>query len=285
VKKNKGKFIAVGILLPLLMGLVAFLFSSPASAATACHGTQTATITNDPDSGNFGNWAVDTTFTRTTTVLASCSGVVLEDTGSFQTVAGGKSPRSGVALPSTKIDGTFTGRITLTFKAPETQSQITALLKTLPKHVNKPASSVTGQWADALSATEDNDWKWTYTTGCQTWVDAFNNSDGKDSKGDITKVCPVTTTTSNPPPSSTAPTGASNPPASAQNSASGSGSVVHQVSTVPVGAPATGGGATARVDGSWYAYGTWALAVIAIGLLIYRKEIKQFRNRKASREG
>jgi hypothetical protein len=251
--------IAAGALLIAAAGGSALLTEPASAAPTHCTGSAVSTITNDPDSGGHGDWAVDTTFTRTTTVKADCTGVLVEDKGSFATIAGAKSPRDGVALPSTPVTGTFTGKITLTFTTPAKPGPVS--LAALPKVVHHPKVSVTQTWATDLKATEDNDWTWTYTTGCQTWVDAFNNGDGAQSKGDITgKTCPVKT----PPPTTTVTV----PPTTVTQTAPGFPASpvttpVAQVTAVPSGAPETGGGATAGAQVLWELY--LALAILAAG--------------------
>ena len=195
-------------------------------------------------------------------------------------------------MPAWESAGIFQPRITLTFTTKHAPGVVD--LSALPKSVKNPTSSVTGLWATKLNATENNDWSWTYTTGCEKWVDAFNNDDGQaKSAGDITgKVCkpqgggtttsvPPTTTT--PPPTTTTtapPTTSAAPTTGASSGGSGGGNpavttTVQQVSTVPVGAPETGGGATAGVQDEWLLIVGGALLIAAAFSLFYLRRRPQ----------
>lgn len=260
------KTLAAGFVLAVLFGVLAVLFGSPASAATPCvAGTavvsgNTAKITNDPDSGDKGNWAVDN-FTRTTDILDNCDGtftVNIHDSGTFTTLPGGPSPRQGLPLPLAPLTGSFNGA---TVETVHSTSQPTSVA--IPTIDGSPSTS---QWfsrffaGDEVTGTEGA-YSWTYKTACERWVDADSSNSGADvADGDITgKVCAVKT----PPPTTTVTT----PPTTVVNNVPGATKTVTTVQQVkaPVGAPETGGGSTAHLQDAWLLFVILGIAVAILG--------------------
>jgi hypothetical protein len=149
-------------------------------------GEFTTEVLDRPDSGLGGTWAKDT-FTRTTVVYrnADCTyGITLRDEGTFTTLANAPSP-GGTATLGASFTGTFTGG-----------AQITVISDVPP--VDPPATSdgtvSSSQWAMLLFPDNPgklNEWGWTYTTPCETWLNAHDGN-----QGDVTgKVCETETST------------------------------------------------------------------------------------------
>ena len=205
--------------------------------------TVTTHVTDDPDSGGAGNWSYDT-FDRTFSVYANpggcallpsgdvCYSATISDAGTFVTIPGAYQPNQGdpsaqtrSKISSPSVSGTFSGSSGYVFYAPGADLPAAANVNltvkdnfTVPSgedttsHWYLQAFTVSGQ--PAVTGTESNDWTWTYKTGCETWTDAWNNSDGQSANlaadGNITgAVCPV------PAPTPTASTPLPPPPVSA----------------------------------------------------------------------
>jgi hypothetical protein len=185
--------------------------AGPAGPAGASYVPVTATATtalsDRSDSGNHGNWATDT-ISRTVAVARhsavpakDCGSSAtqcwfytgtIEDTGTFTTIAGADSPQAGVAITGTQT-GSMIGGSEIEFYA----SSDTPNASLVPATATGNTVSTT-TWAEQLfadgtlfSTPKLTNWSWTYTdtspANCETWTDAYNNSDGSlVADGDIT---------------------------------------------------------------------------------------------------
>jgi hypothetical protein len=170
-------------------------------------------VTNDADSGNHGNWAVDT-LTRQMTVTrhgaapaADCGGTstngvtscwlytaLMTDEGSFTTDSGAKSPNAGVTINGV-LTGSITGGSSYEFYASSGTPNSALVPATLDATSGGTNSS---NWPErffpstvAFGGMNEINWDYTYDAPatCETWTDAFNNSGGSSSAaGDITGV-------------------------------------------------------------------------------------------------
>lgn len=142
-----------------------------------------------PDSGasGHGNWANDV-FTRTINWSSDCKGTytfVVDDQGTFTTIANGFSPQAGTPFgPS--FTGSIRGGALLTVKS-----------STRPHFPVMPVGGwpSTGDWPstmfDGEHDTKMGAWGWTYATPCEHWTNASTGN-----QGDVTGcTCPPTTTT------------------------------------------------------------------------------------------
>jgi len=186
---------------------------APVSASTA--------ISNRPDSGNNGDWALDN-FTRTVTITlvgevaqSNCGGPTatghcylwdekIDDFGHFTAQAGDLSPRAGTTLDRT-LTGSFTGGTT---SGQFFSSWKTAKATLVPATENDQSEDPTGkhttsQWAEQFFGASAQfageslvNWLWTYTLNfgadnqCPNdafrWQDGANNGDGAQAPdGDI----------------------------------------------------------------------------------------------------
>ena len=291
------RLFAAGFVLATILGICS-LFSGTASATpvvscvpgTVVVSGNTAKITNDPDSGNHTlDWATDN-FTRTTDIINNCNNsytVNVHDTGTFTTVPGGQSPRQGLPLPLTPITGTFTGstNYAVTSRVAPSNPSIAAI----------DGSPHTSAWWSRFFTNSDEShgteqaWSWTYKTCSEKWVDADSSNGGADATdGDITgkecKVVPPPTTTIPPPTTTDVPPTTiitiTQPPATTvivnnggTGGSVGDGSDAAQVTSVPVGAPATGFGGAQNNDGIWLWSGIGALvaASVLFGYVLFRR--------------
>jgi hypothetical protein len=186
----------------------------PAGTVTPVTATGVTTVTNDADSGNHGDWAVDT-FSRTMTVtrhgavaVANCGGTAtngittcyyytatLADTGSFQTTQGALSPNAGTKI-SGIVSGTVNGGSAFEFYATSGSPSTSYVPATDDASTGKyPPSSA---WPEVFfpqgtlfAGMNEINWSYTYVAAntCETWVDAYNNGDGaQPADGDITGV-------------------------------------------------------------------------------------------------
>jgi hypothetical protein len=170
-------------------------------------------ITNDADSGNNGNWAVDTltrqmTVTRHAAAPASdCGGTatngvtacwfytaLMTDEGSFTTDSGAKSPNAGVTINGV-LSGGINGGSSYEFYASSGSPDGTLVPATLDASTSGTNSSDWPErfFAPGTSFGDVNEINWSYTYNapktCETWTDAFNNGGGSSSSaGDITGV-------------------------------------------------------------------------------------------------
>lgn len=167
----------------------------------------TTTLDKRTDSGNNGDWAMDT-LSRVSTVVvdhavaASTCGATathcyfvtgtVADSGSFTTLDNAKSPQAGTAINGT-VTGTIVGGSSFEFYASSND-----VLANRVDPVQSGAAHSTGTWlhqffpaGTQFASDNEPQWSWTYTASstCETWTDAYNNSDGSLAKdGDIVGV-------------------------------------------------------------------------------------------------
>jgi|GEM_PF-3038598 hypothetical protein len=192
--------------LVLLLPTVTFADLAPALAPCATVGTPfltfTQNISNDPDSGNLDNWALDT-FTENISVWVGSDGVTYcanatANSGTFVTT-GPQSPNTGAPM-SSGITGTFTGGenyiLPSTLTLNPLYSTTTVSNVTLPPNTcgsNSCASGAFSNWvADAFTNASPpyNQSVNTYWLSYQTphngsWIDSDPISGGNNT-GDIT---------------------------------------------------------------------------------------------------
>lgn len=172
-----------------------------AAGASAIVSVSAATsLTNRPDSGTAGTWALDTlsrnfTITKHSAVDADkCGAAATEcylyyasgtDTGTFATVDGWKSPGAGV-VGAGNMTGTVSGAIKGQFYATSATPDPSLVDATVDG-----AAHPTARWAamffpSSVTVTDIDlrDWGWTYNTSiCNKWVNAKAGN-----SGDITGV-------------------------------------------------------------------------------------------------
>lgn len=244
------RIFAIGVLIASVMGILS-LFSGTASAApfvctpgAVLVSGNVAKVSNDPDSGDKGNWATDNFIRSTDVKVLSCGAknqpdtyqVIVRDAGTFTTLPDGPSPRQGLPLPAKPFTGSFAGGTTYTVTSSQppldylTNGPVIAPISGSPgtgawwsrffhTHVvalQEIPNTVDEGWT--LNGSEDAYFSWTYTTTCasdkkldEKWVDSNSDNGGANKNaGDITGkglkcvVTPPTTTT--PPPVSTVTT-------------------------------------------------------------------------------
>jgi hypothetical protein len=191
--------------------------AGPAGTYTPVTATATTAISNDADSGNHGNWAVDT-LTRSMTVtrhgataVSNCGGTAtngitscyyytaaMTDSGSFMTDSGAKSPNAGASI-SGVLSGSISGGSNYEFYA--TSGAPSAA--TVPATLDATSGSGSSTWPEhffpsgtAFGGMNEINWVYTYTapTTCEKWVDAYNNGDGVGAgDGDIAGINACTT--------------------------------------------------------------------------------------------
>lgn len=170
-------------------------------------------ITSDADSGNHGNWAVDT-LTRQVTVtrhgqaaVSNCGGTatngittcwyysaLMTDTGSFTTDVGASSPNAGTAI-SGVLSGTISGGSSYEWYASSGTPDATLVPATLDASSSGTGSS---DWPErffpsgtSFGGMNEINWSYNYLapTTCETWSDSYDNSGGSSATaGDITGV-------------------------------------------------------------------------------------------------
>lgn len=177
--------------------------------------TATSTLVDHPDSGNGGNWAVDS-ITRTASVtlkgaapVSNCGGAAttcylyegsIHDTGTFTTASSndvstdGLSPNAGKSINGTET-GDITGGSAVEFYASSNAPSNLGVAAVVSGAVS--GEQTTGNWVEQFFPAGTTfgagpnllNWNWTYSTSntCETWVDAYNGE-----TGDITGVnaCP-----------------------------------------------------------------------------------------------
>lgn len=180
------------------------VLASPASAAPECS-TVEASIIDRPDSGQNGDWALDT-FTRVAEVCDDGNGtftVTGVDSGTFVTT-GPTSPGTPPGVPlAAGIEGTIAGE----------WSAVVVYSDGIDESFD-PNTNVysTGAWIAKLMGVPDekvtlSEWRWVYQTWCgeddgqEAWV---NSIDGNE--GDITEApeCPEPTPSPSAPPTESA---------------------------------------------------------------------------------
>ena len=179
---------------------VSLVFAAPADAAETppdCK-TVTSNITDRPDSGLSGNWALDS-FKRTVEVChvpaaASIAKVEVQswqytvkgkDEGSFKTT-GVKSFKGNPM--KTGIVGTFSGNFSMTFDAP---AEWGGFKDSVVKDSNAYSTSewLAKLWTiDGYKAGQDFKWSWTYKLCNETLTNASSGNSG-DITGYSTKPC------------------------------------------------------------------------------------------------
>lgn len=186
----------------------------PAGTPAEVSVTATTNISGRDDSGNGGNWAVDT-FTRSMTVTrrhaapsTDCGNpatqcwfytATLSDTGTFATDSGAQTPNQACTEPnggpscagltvSGTVDGSLTGGGQVEFYA-DTGSPSAA---GVPADVTGGGPVSTTNWYKLFFPGGTNfgltgngnapwtAWSWTYSAPntCEQWADAYNNGDG-----------------------------------------------------------------------------------------------------------
>lgn len=159
------------------------------AANAAAPFTDTVSVSNHQDSGNNGNWALDT-FQRTTTITSTGDGTykaVLTDVGTFTGIAGNTAPDSNTTLPA-GVTGTLNGTYSFTVdsatgptKPADDGPYDDATANTAPS----TESWVARYFPADATVTGNGDWSWTYDNACQSWTDAASGTH----QGDISMVC------------------------------------------------------------------------------------------------
>lgn len=191
-----------------------------ASAATSV--SASTNVSNRPDGGHGtpSVWA-DDTFTRTLTVTLdstaadcgsttppgdSCYAVQLSDSGKFTTRPGAGAPNAnnpsvgaGLSIAAPAVTGTFSGGYTQhVFSNTAPDASLVPATENDQGSTTGPGFHSTEAWfkqafpsTAAFGTTQDGDYSWTYSTGCETWTDSSANNDGNSvGDGNITgKTC------------------------------------------------------------------------------------------------
>jgi hypothetical protein len=183
-------------------------------------------LTNRPDSGHHGDWAL-ITMDRTVTITQVAAQqmsiasdgwsyhATVTDEGTFVTKGGPDlSPNKGTNLV-VDTKGKVAGSFSVDFTAPKCFHGYQGNFAGKTYADNAPAG--TSEWVAKVWGGErfkittnlDANYKWTYTTCSEQWLDAYNNNDGQaNGAGDITgKVCPSPTASATVPASASAPAG------------------------------------------------------------------------------
>lgn len=200
------------LLIAAVVGVLGtFVLATPAAAVEAIDDCKTVVtnLVDRPDSGTNGNWAKDT-FTRTVKIchvevqvevkslvpVASWHYTAkVTDTGTFMTIGGPNlSPGANHYLLA-DVPGTFEGGFTATFEAPANWQFFNN------KHQGKTYTGAVGgdnpsssDWVKTLwdsgfvGSSLNEDWKWTYTTCNEKWVNAAAGNSG-DITGKSWKAC------------------------------------------------------------------------------------------------
>lgn len=151
-------------------------------------------LTNREDSGNHGNWAVDTitrsaTLTRDHAVSASkCGGTAacyffkgsVVDTGSFISITGANSPEAGTAIPGTHVTGTISGSSTFEFYA-NGVPDASLVPAALSGNGQSTATWFRQFFPDGTAFVGETEpvWGWTYQdTLCEKWVNKSSGDTG-----------------------------------------------------------------------------------------------------------
>src|SRR5262249_29058331 len=159
-----------------------------------------SSLTNRPDSGGDGTWALDT-FVRQSSVTRLNDGsfeASIVDDGSFVTVFGNPTPTNALDPHTTVGDdslGHFSGHWGFVFTANAAPSA-----SNMPAKVNGVGTTTTGNWyklffahstsfgGDGAVSTGPLDWTWSYSlkNNCgdtETWLDADNDNGGQETTG------------------------------------------------------------------------------------------------------
>lgn len=213
----------------MLGGIVAVAAIANNANAAACN-TVSTHLVNRPDSGNHGDWAIDSITRKVVICEGSTAGegashyhATVTDSGTFVTIAG-HSPQAGAAIAA-GTHGTISGGFTADFTAASGFKNYQGNLNGITYTGSAPVS--TSVWVQKVWGGEDakgsfinDDWSWKYTTCSETWTDAANNQDGSlAADGDITgKKCPSQSPTPSPVKSSASPSPSASTSASASTS-------------------------------------------------------------------
>lgn len=174
-----------------VVGLGSLAFISGPAQAEVCKTVVTENVAR-PDSGKHGTWAGDV-FTRKVTVCETENGyrATFVDDGTFTTVEG-KSPGDGKNLPA-GIKGTFKGGATYDFT---TNGELVVndldpyQAETYPSTAEWVKTWLGGNFKEGNYADGGKAWGWTYSTGCESWLNS-----GAKTEGDITgKICALKAT-------------------------------------------------------------------------------------------
>lgn len=251
------KLLALAILGLSTLGIVSV--SAPAQAAVEDCKTVVTDVTNRPDNGDHGAWAIDT-FEREVTIcrvpdaeVAAKASVPVEawnysakfkDNGTFVTQGGAAlSPQAGAELKA-GVHGKFSGTQSMTFTAPANW------LGFSPKESVSGATPSTQDWIKVwwpdgsyTNHVAGDAWKYTYETCNEKWVES-----NAGNTGDITgmKPCP-----------SASPSASASPTVTASSS--------HAAGVPPAASdslPLTGAPVGALVAGGIGLVGLGALAVL-----------------------
>jgi hypothetical protein len=170
------------------------MLAVPAAHAATPHSAVTA-LSDRPDSGGNGNWAVDHLH-RTLVITRTGSGTydaILTDTGTFRTIPGAYAPDQGGSDLGTHVTSSryglsqVTGQARFSFTATSTPD-----LRLVPRHVSGSQFS-TSTWYElafpqgtVFGGTGITTWSWHYQLICifsphpfQNWTDAWDNGDGQ----------------------------------------------------------------------------------------------------------
>jgi hypothetical protein len=170
-------------------------FTPGAGNAAKPTATTSSTLTNRNDSGNHGDWAVDT-LSRVAIVtvdhqvpvgncgpVAQCFFVTgtVADSGSFKTISGALSPEAGTPI-SGQLTGTVVGGSNFEFYASSND-----VLASRVDPVQSGAAHTTNAWLEqffpagtVFSTVAEPQWSWTYTASstCEKWVNAVTGDSG-----------------------------------------------------------------------------------------------------------
>jgi hypothetical protein len=153
-------------------------------------------LTNRPDSGLHGNWALDN-LTRTVALTrqhaaeaSKCGGgattcwfytASLVDNGSFTTIDGAKSPQAGATINGT-VTGTVSGGTKIEFYASSGEPNPDGVPVNVDGAGHPTSTWVNAFFPDGTVVTTSNllNWSWTYSAPatCEKWVNAFDGNSG-----------------------------------------------------------------------------------------------------------
>jgi len=170
--------------------------------------TAAINLDNDADSGNYGNWAIDT-IARTITVvkhsaapLSDCAGApagnatcyyytaTVSDDGSFATISGANSPNAASTPINGIVNGTMTGGSDVEFYADSGNLEASTISTVNNGGTSGPrlySDTSDPKWYESffpagtvVSGVNLPDYSWTYDAPntCESWVDAFSGSTG-----------------------------------------------------------------------------------------------------------
>jgi hypothetical protein len=183
-----GGLVATAVAVPATAaGASVSTFPPPVTPQIPAHSpsvfTSRTSLTNRPDSGGNGNWALDT-MTRTLTITETGHNgpgyaytATVSDTGTFKTISGAYTPNQGPPSTGKRIQGTVQGSVAGTAQYSFTASKLPASSPNLgvPNTENgapgTPAETTSSWYELAFPAgttfggTGIGNWSWTYTTG------------------------------------------------------------------------------------------------------------------------